>query len=192
MNEEKILEGCLKNNSLCQDELYSYFSPRMFGICYRYAKNRYDAEEILQEGFIKVFTQIKQFRNEGSLEGWIRKIIINTCINYIKRNKKYFNNSYLIDENSIVIPQEEIASMLESKQMIECIKLLPPGYRTVLNLYVIDGYSHKEISELLDITAGSSRSQFTRAKSLLSEILFKKKLISRPFLKRNQIDPLRA
>ena len=89
MTEELILAGCLENNAASQDALYFRYSPRMLGVCYRFAKNREDAEDMLQEGFIKVFTQIKQFRNEGPIEGWIRRIIVHTCINNLKKNKKF-------------------------------------------------------------------------------------------------------
>ena len=108
-------------------------------------------EGMLQEGFIKVFTQIKQFQNRGALEGWIRKIIVHTCINHLKKNKKFNESVDLIHASGVYIREEAIPSIVQAKQVVECIRLLPIGYRTVLNLYAIEGYSHREIATMLDI-----------------------------------------
>lgn len=180
MTEEVLLHGCLNNNSTAQEALYSRFSPRMLGVCYRFGHNREDAEDMLQEGFIKVFTQIHQFRNQGALEGWIRRIIVHTCINILKKNKKFTDSVDLIHANSIHLNENNIPSILQAKQVIESIRMLPLGYRTVLNLYAIEGYSHKEIADMLDIEESTSRSQYTRAKAMLEDILIKKKIIPKP------------
>jgi RNA polymerase sigma-70 factor (ECF subfamily) len=152
----------------------------MLGVCYRFAKNREDAEDMLQEGFIKVFSQIHQYRNEGALEGWIRRIIVHTCINILKKNKKFSDCVDIAQAGSIGIREESIPSIMQAKEVVECIRLLPLGYRTVLNLYAIEGYSHKEIAAVLDIEESTSRSQYTRAKSMLEEILIKKRIIRKP------------
>ena len=180
MTEKLFLAGCLKNDAASQEALYNRFSPKMLGICYRYAKNRQDAEDMLQEGFIKIFTQIHQYRNEGALEGWVRRIIVHTCINILKKNKKFSDNVDIIHANSLYIREDMIPSIMQAKQVVECIRLLPLGYRTVLNLYAIEGYSHKEIAEILDIEESTSRSQYTRAKAVLEDILIKKKIIFKP------------
>ncbi len=180
MTEEQMLAGSVKNNPAAQEELYNRFSPRMLGVCYRFAKNREDAEDMLQEGFIKIFTQLHQYRNEGALEGWIRRIIVHTCINILKKNKKFADSVNIIYAKSIHIREEMIPSIMQAKQVVECIRLLPVGYRTVLNLYAIEGFSHKEIGQLLDIEESTSRSQYTRAKAMLEEILVKKKIIQKP------------
>ena len=180
MTEEQMLAGSVKNNPAAQEELYNRFSPRMLGVCYRFAKNREDAEDMLQEGFIKIFTQLHQYRNEGALEGWIRRIIVHTCINILKKNKKFADSVNIIYAKSIHIREEMIPSIMQAKQVVECIRLLPLGYRTVLNLYAIEGFSHKEIGQLLDIEESTSRSQYTRAKAMLEEILVKKKIIQKP------------
>jgi RNA polymerase sigma-70 factor (ECF subfamily) len=151
----------------------------MLGVCYRFAKNREDAEDMLQEGFIKVFTQLHQYRNEGALEGWIRRIIVHTCINILKKNKKFSESVDLIHAHSIHVKEDMIPSIMQAKQVVECIRLLPLGYRTVLNLYAIEGYSHKEISKMLEIEESTSRSQYTRAKAMLEEILVKKNIIQK-------------
>lgn len=180
MTEELLLAGCLKNNAAAQEALYNRFSPRMLGVCYRFAKNREDAEDMLQEGFIKVFTQIHQYRNEGALEGWIRRIIVHTCINNLKKNKKFADSLDIIHAKSIHINEELIPSIMQAKQVVECIRMLPIGYRTVLNLYAVEGYPHKDIAAMLDIEESTSRSQYTRAKAMLEEILIKKKIIQKP------------
>jgi RNA polymerase sigma factor (sigma-70 family) len=179
MTEEQMLAGAVRNNAAAQEALYSRFSPRMLGVCYRFAKSREDAEDMLQEGFIKVFSQLHQYRNEGALEGWIRRILVHTCINVLKKNKKFADSVDLIHAHSIQIKEDMIPSIIQAKQVVECIRLLPLGYKTVLNLYAIEGYSHKEIGELLGIEESTSRSQYTRAKAMLEEVLVKKKIIEK-------------
>lgn len=179
MTEELMLTGCKRNNATAQEALYSRFSPRMLGVCYRYAKNREDAEDMLQEGFIKVFSQINQFRSEGALEGWIRRIMVHTCINILKKNKKFSDSVDIIHAHSVHVREEMIPSIMQAKQIVECIRSLPMGYKTVLNLYAIEGYSHKEIAFMLDIEESTSRSQYTRAKAMLEDILIKKKIIQK-------------
>ncbi len=179
MTEEQMLAGSIKNNAAAQEVLYNRFSPKMLGVCYRFAKNREDAEDMLQEGFIKVFTQLHQYRSEGALEGWIRRIIVHTCINILKKNKKFTDCVDLIHANHIHVKEDMIPSIMQAKQVVECIRILPLGYRTVLNLYAIEGYSHKEISRMLEIEESTSRSQYTRAKAMLEDILLKKKIIQK-------------
>jgi RNA polymerase sigma-70 factor (ECF subfamily) len=180
MTEEQMLAGSIKNNASAQEAFYNRFSPKMLGVCYRFAKNREDAEDMLQEGFIKIFTQLHQYRNEGALEGWIRRIIVHTCINILKKNKKFAESVDIIHANSIHVKEDMIPSIMQAKQVVECIRMLPLGYRTVLNLYAIEGYSHKEIAGMLDIEESTSRSQYTRAKAMLEDILIKKKIIQKP------------
>jgi RNA polymerase sigma-70 factor (ECF subfamily) len=177
MTEEAILQGCIKNNPSAQKELYQKYSAKMLAACYRYAHNREDAEDMLQEGFIKVFSQIHTFENRGALEGWIRRIMVHTCINILKKNKKFNESVDLIHANSLQVREETIPSIIQAKQVVECIRLLPIGYRTVLNLYAIEGFSHREIGGMLDIEESTSRSQYTRAKAMLEEILIKKNII---------------
>jgi RNA polymerase sigma-70 factor (ECF subfamily) len=177
MTEEAILQGCLKNHAAAQRELYNRYSPKMLAVCYRFAHNREDAEDMLQDGFIKVFLQIHTFQNKGAFEGWIRRIIVHTCINHLKKNKRFNESVDIIQANTIPIREENIPSIVQAKQIIDCIRLLPVGYRTVLNLYAIEGYSHKEISDMLDIEESTSRSQYTRARQMLEDILTRKNLI---------------
>lgn len=180
MTEEAILKGCIKNEAAAQRELYNRYSPKMLAVCYRFAHNREDAEDMLQEGFIKVFLQIHTFQSRGSFEGWIRRIIVHTCINILKKNKKFNESVDLIHATGLHIREENIPSIIQAKQVVECIRMLPMGYRTVLNLYTIEGYSHKEIAGMLDIEESTSRSQFTRAKAMLEDILIRKKILQKP------------
>ena len=183
MTEEQMLAGSIKNNAAAQEAFYNKFSPKMLGVCYRFAKNREDAEDMLQEGFIKIFTQLHQYRNEGALEGWIRRIIVHTCINVLKKNKKFAECVDIIHANSIFVKEDMIPSIMQAKQVVECIRMLPLGYRTLLNLYAIEGYSHKEIAGMLEIEESTSRSQYTRAKAMLEDILIKKRIIQKPSAK---------
>lgn len=183
MTEEAILSGCLQSDSVAQRELYTKYSPKMLSVCYRFAHNREDAEDMLQEGFIKVFSQIHTFQNKGAFEGWIRRIIVHTCINHLKKNKKFNESVDLIHATGVQVREESVPSIVQAKQVVECIRLLPLGYRTVLNLYAIEGYSHKEISEMLDVEESTSRSQYTRAKQMLEDILIRKNIITPSRLK---------
>ena len=179
MTEEAILQGCLRNESIAQKELYNRYSPKMLAVCYRFGHNREDAEDMLQEGFIKVFSQIHTFRNQGAFEGWVRRIIVHTCINNLKKNKKFNESVDIIHATTLQVREETVPSIVQAKQVVECIRLLPLGYRTVLNLYAIEGYSHKEISTMLEIEESTSRSQYTRAKQMLEEILIRKKILQK-------------
>ena len=183
MTEEQMLEGSKINNAIAQEFLYNKFSPKMLGVCYRYAYNREDAEDMLQEGFIKVFTQLHQFRNDGPIEGWIRRVVVNTCINIIKKNKKFDDTIDISNAAAIQSKDAFITSIIQAKEIVECIRLLPLGYRTVLNLYAIEGYSHHEISRMLEIEEVTSRSQYARAKKMLESILINKEIIERPVKK---------
>ena len=185
MTEESILKGCLRNDPVAQKELYNRYSPKMLAVCYRFAHNREDAEDMLQEGFIKVFSQIHTFRNQGAFEGWVRRIIVHTCINNLKKNKKFNESVDIIHATSMQVREESVPSIVQAKQVVECIRILPIGYRTVLNLYAIEGYSHREIGQMLDIEESTSRSQYTRAKQMLEDILVKKKILQQPAKKMN-------
>jgi RNA polymerase sigma factor (sigma-70 family) len=180
MTEEAILQGCLKNLATAQRELYNRYSPKMLAVCYRFAHNREDAEDMLQEGFIKVFSQIHTFQSKGAFEGWIRRIIVHTCINNLKKNKRFNESLDIVHAHGVQVREESVPSIVQAKQIVECIRILPIGYRTVLNLYAIEGYSHREIADMLDIEESTSRSQYTRAKQMLEDILIKKKILSKP------------
>jgi len=180
MTEEAILLGCLKNNATAQRELYNRYSPKMLAVCYRFAHKRGDAEDMLQEGFIKVFSQIHTFENRGAFEGWVRRIVVHTCINILKKNKKFNESVDIIHATGVQVREESVPSIIQAKQVVECIRMLPMGYRTVLNLYDVEGYSHREIAGMLDIEESTSRSQYTRARAMLEEILVRKNILQKP------------
>jgi RNA polymerase sigma factor (sigma-70 family) len=183
MVDNYVISGCIEKNPLAQRTLFNTYGPKMMGICFRFAQNKEDAEDMLQEGFIKVYQQIHTFQNRGSFEGWVRKIVVHTCINILKKHKK-FSEVFDIDiANHLQSKDETIASLLQGKQVIECIRLLPMGYRTVLNLYAIEGYSHKEVGDILEIGESTSRSQYTRARNMLESLLIKRRIIEAPILK---------
>jgi len=143
----------------------------MYGVCLRYAGNRMEAEDILQEGFIKVFQNLATLHSPEAIDGWVRKIMVNTAINYYTKQLKFQNEVSLKNEVSDATIQEDALSKLSYNELLRILQGLPPGYRTVFNLYVIDGYSHKEIGEFLGISENTSKSQLWRAKASLRNIL---------------------
>ncbi len=172
-SEEQIIRGCKKNERKAQRLLYDRYAPKMLGVCMRYAQNRHEAEDILQEGFIKIFLRIKQFENKGSFEGWIKKIIVNTAISNFRKNNRHYYHEEIdnISENNTrtYVPNYEFTK----NELLQVIRELPEGYRIVFNLFAIEGYKHKEIAELLNINETTSKSQFSRAKKLIKKRLEK-------------------
>lgn len=170
-SEEEIIEGCKKGNKKAQKLLYDLYSRKYYGICLRYFKNSNEAEDALQEGFVRIFNNIGKFRFEGSFEGWMRKIIVNTTLNFYKSNfKHYYGTDY--DEVEEKIEDEYSASdTLTVELMLKTIQELPDGYRIVFNLFEIEGYSHKEIADMLGISVNTSKSQLMKAKKMLQKKL---------------------
>lgn len=153
-----------------QEELYSRFSPRMYAVCLRYAGNSEEAEDILQEGFIKVFKKMDSFRSEGSFEGWMRRIFVNTAIEHFRR-KRYLMPVTEKEENSIEGKYPSVLDDLGAKDILALVQELSPGYRTVFNMYVVEGYTHREIADMLGISEGTSKSQLSRAKAILQDMV---------------------
>ena len=180
MTEEAIVKGCLKQQAAAQKALYDKYSAKMLAVCYRYAHNREDAEDMLQEGFFKVYSEIHTFKAQGAFEGWVRRIMVHTCINILKKNKKFNESVDIMQASGLQVREEVIPSIIQAKQVVECIRVLPIGYRTVLNLNAIEGFSHKEIGQILDIEESTSRSQYTRAKAMLEDLLVRKTIIQKP------------
>ena len=172
--DEDFIKRCLGNNPKAQGELYQHFAPKMFGICLRFTRNQMEAEDILQEGFIKVFRYLKDYRSEGSLEGWIRKTIVNTAINFYKKKIKYQKDISLEQSEPINNEEENAIDMLSAKELLNLIHELPDGYRMVFNLNVIEGYTHKEIGYMLNISENTSKSQLSRARGVLQSKLKKR------------------
>ena len=165
---DNIIQGCLKGDRKCQEQLYKMFSAKMFGLCLQYADNQDDAADILQEGFIKVFRKMGQFRGKGSFEGWIRRIMINTALERYRSQVRL----YPITDNTVSnddMVYEEVLDRLSAADLIRLVQDLPPRYRMVFNLYAIEGYSHKEIGQMMDITEGTSKSNLSRARDILQQ-----------------------
>lgn len=167
MDHCKLVKDCIKGKPEAQRELYEAFAETMLGVCYRYTKSLKDAEDVLQEGFVKVFFCLKQYRHEGELGAWIRRIMVTTALNFLKRNRNYRDQMYFLPEHLHPVINGDPAVELQAKELAELIRQLPPGYQTIFNLHAIEGYSHVEIGELLGITDGTSRSQYARARALL-------------------------
>lgn len=170
MNLESVLEGCINNNRKAQEMLYRDYAPKMMTVCLRYAASPYEAEEILQEGFIKVFTKIRSYANTGSFEGWVRRVIVNTAIELCKKKTilKYIDS---LDPEDIADLQIEDSDRISEKELLGMIQDLPAGYRLVFNMYTIEGFSHREIATMLNISEGASKSQLSRARAKLQEKL---------------------
>lgn len=170
MTEEELIRGCIKENAFCQREVFNRYASRMLGVCSRYARNSADAEDILQDAFIKVFGKINQFKFEGSFEGWIRRIVVNTALKKytVSRYTKELTG-YEVKESEELTSDPAAYSHITEKELMGLINKLPDGYRIIFNLYVMEGYQHDEIAELLGIQAGTSRSQLVKARNMLQK-----------------------
>ena len=173
MNENEIIKGCLKNDRASQKILYEHFYDVMLGVCLRYSKTNDEAKDIVLEGFLKVFTGLKSFNHKGTLEGWIKRIMVNTAIDLLRKNKQnylivstvYANEKGAeIADDTTDINDDELAAAIDSEEILKAVQQLTPAYRTVFNLYVIEEYTHKEIAEMLDISEGTSKSNLSKAK----------------------------
>ena len=174
MREDSVLvAACLKGDPRAQKALFEKFAPKMFAVCLRYMNSHDEAQDTLQDGFIKVFSKLSDFKNEGVLEGWIRRIMVNTCLDAIRKNEKTkFDVSISDIEYQLDFTDHGIQN-LEVEELMQMIKSMPNGYRVVFNLFAIEGYSHKEIGEKLGINENTSKSQYLRARAFLRERLEK-------------------
>ena len=172
-SEIKLIEDCIKGKRRAQNKLYKRYARTMLGICLRYSKNKSEAEDVLQEGFIKIFRNIKNFRREGSFEGWMKRIMVNTALIHSRNNMKHYFHSDIDNLSEVLIDNEELETegRFSVKEMMSLVQSLPDGYRAVFNLYVFDDYSHTEIAEILEISEGTSKSQLARARRLLQNKL---------------------
>ena len=172
MLEDEIIKQCIAGNSKAQEKLYNFYARRMKGICVRYAKSVFEAEDIFQDAFIKVFTYLVNYKMEGSFDGWIRRIVVNTAIDHYKKNQsleKHFEQYDGADE--IETENVTIEQKLYADDLLKILSLLPDGYRLVFNLYAIEGYHHKVIADLLNITEGTSKSQLSKARRYIQHLL---------------------
>lgn len=167
MDYHKLVNDCLREKAAAQKQLYQHFAPTMLGVCYRYTKSMADAEDVLQDGFVKVFKNLGQYKANGELGGWIRRIMVTTAINFLKKNERYQTELLFEAESLHAVTNHHPEINMEAKALAELIRQLPPGYQTIFNLHAVEGYSHVEIGKLLGINEGTSRSQYARARALL-------------------------
>ena len=175
-----LIEGCLNNDRRSQEELFKSYYGKMLGVCMRYSNDRDSAEEVLQEGFIKIFEKLERFDYKGSFEGWIRRIMANTAIDHIRKSKKDpilsdNDEDFKLGSENPVVAKEELEFVgIKAEIALDAIRNLSPAYRAVFNLYVMEEYTHKEIAEILNISEGTSKSNLSKAKLNLQKILKEK------------------
>ncbi len=168
MNHHQVLvQECLRQNRASQKRLYGLFAETMLGVCYRYTKSMADAEDVLQEGFIKVFQHLHQYKADGELGAWIRRIMVNTALNFLKRNARYQEELAYNGTELHPVSDDNPEVMMGAKELAALIRQLPTGYQTIFNLHAVEGYTHVEIGTMLGISEGTSRSQYARARALL-------------------------
>ena len=173
MSEKQLIDGCINGDRKAQKALYDKYSRRMMAVCLRYVKDIEDARDLLQEGFIKLFSNIEKYSGEGSFDGWVRKIFVNCALERLRQNDILKGADDINDINIMEIPDESAVSQLSSDEIMMHVRSLPDGFRTVFNLFAIEGYSHKEIGEKLNITESTSRSQYMRARKILQKMILK-------------------
>jgi RNA polymerase sigma-70 factor (ECF subfamily) len=177
MTDEDLVKECVSGNAIAQKKFYDLFAKKMMGVCLRYSKDYNEAQDVLQDGFVKIFNKLPIFESKGSLEGWVRRIIVNTALDAYRKAKKHQNNvdidsvSYLLDSEDYTIEG------INADDLLKIIHAIPEGYRIVFNLFAIEGYSHKEIAERLGVTESTSKSQFSRARKMLRKILIEKNIV---------------
>ncbi len=178
MTDEQLVKKCLEKDALAQKQLFEHYSKRMMGVCLRYSQDAEEAQDVLQMGFIKVFEKLHMFNAQGSLEGWIRKIIVNTALDIIRKNKKFMNDVEMDKvDYQLHNSHENAVESLSAKDLLKIIQDMPPGFRTVFNMFAIEGYSHKEIADELNISVNTSKSQYSRARAYLQKIIIEEKVI---------------
>lgn len=177
MTDEQLVNACVSGKVSAQKTFYERFARKMMGVCLRYASSYEEAQDVLQDGFIKVFNNLDKYQNKGSLEGWVRRIMVNTSLDAYRKNKKHQQDvdveqvSYLIEDKGFIVER------LQAEDLLKLVQAIPEGYRVVFNLYAIEGYSHKEIAERLGVTESTSKSQYSRAKKLLRQMLIENNIV---------------
>jgi len=169
MDDTTLVIECVKGNPRAQRMLFDRFSSKMLGVCLRYAKDSEQADDILQDGFVKVFTKLKDFKNAGSLEGWIRRVMVNTALDQIRKNGKTLGGVSVDDVQYKIENNDHIAEQLMAEDLLKLINSMPDGYKVVFNMFAIEGYTHNEIADTLGISESTSKSQYSRARAYLRE-----------------------
>jgi RNA polymerase sigma factor (sigma-70 family) len=167
MDDRTLANKCVEGDQLAQRKLFEKYAPKMMGVCLRYTRDAEQAEDVMQDGFVKVFTKLDKYSGEGSLEGWVRRIMVNTALDHIRRNTKFNANVSMDDVEYKVESDSDALGSLMEEDLLKLIQEMPDGYRTVFNMFAIEGYSHKEIGEQLGVSENTSKSQYSRAKAYL-------------------------
>lgn len=167
MDHLKLVRDCIREIPAAQKQLYDLFADSMLGVCYRYTKSIDDAQDVLQDGFVKVFRNLKQYKNEGELGAWIRRIMVTTALNYLKKNSRYNHDLSFESEHLHPVADDNPEIKMTGKELADLIRQLPVGYQTIFNLHAVEGFTHVEIGKMMGIHEGTSRSQYARARNLL-------------------------
>ena len=167
MSELALVKSCIEGDQRAQRKLFEMYAPKMMGVCLRYTKDVARAEDVMQDGFIKVFTKLTKYSGNGSLEGWVRRIMVNTALDHLRKENKFNANVSMDDVEYKVEFDGRILSSLMEEDLLKLIREMPDGYRTVFNMFAIEGFSHKEIAKELEISENTSKSQHSRAKAFL-------------------------
>jgi RNA polymerase sigma factor (sigma-70 family) len=169
VTQQELIAACRKQDRKAQQMLYDQLSPKMFGVCRRYIKNHQDAEDVLIEGFFKVLTKLDQYSGKGSFEGWVRRIIVNEALMFLRKDHNFNLN---VEINNLNLPHAvTVEDELAAEDILKLMEKLPTGYRTVFNLYVVEGYKHREIAEMLGISINTSKSQLILAKKRMQQLI---------------------
>lgn len=169
MDDATLIIECVNGNPRAQRLLFDKFARKMFSVCLRYAKNEEQAEDVLQDGFVKVFGKLKDFKSEGSLEGWIRRIMVNTALDQIRKNNKQLGDTNIDDVGYKIENNDFIVENMMAEDLMKMVQAMPDGYKVVFNMFAIEGYSHSEIADTLGISENTSKSQYSRARAYLRE-----------------------
>ncbi|WP_226391297.1 RNA polymerase sigma factor [Penaeicola halotolerans] len=170
-DDQQLIEGCLRGDQKAQKHLYDQYSGKLFALCLRYMKDHDLAQDVLIEGFMRIFEKLEQFKHEGSFEGWMKRLMVNHALMTLRKNRATLMELNWDDERSELKEEVLQSDHLEAEDMLSMVKALPVGYRTVFNLYAIEGYSHKEIGDMLQISENTSKSQLSRARVLLQKMM---------------------
>jgi RNA polymerase sigma-70 factor, ECF subfamily len=177
MTDEDLVKECVSGSSVAQKKFYDMFARKMMGVCLRYTNNYEEAQDVLQDAFVKIYNKLPDFQSKGSLEGWVRRIMVNTALDAYRKAKKHQSNvdvdtvGYMLDSEDYTIES------INAQDLLKIIQSIPEGYRVVFNLFAIEGYSHKEIADRLGVTESTSKSQYSRAKKMLRKILIDRNIV---------------
>jgi len=174
MDDFTLVTECIKGNPKAQKKLFDKFAPKMFSVCLRYMRNSQQAEDVLQDGLVKVFRKLPDYKNEGVLEGWIRRIMVNTCLDQIRKNVKFQGNIQAEEVEYKLEHKDFIVERMMAEDLMKLVQSMPEGYKVVFNMFAIEGYSHQEIAAALGVTESTSKSQYLRARAYLRDRLEKR------------------